>query len=135
MVETRKYSMAIRLQDGYDAARTRTIEALGKEGFGVLSEIDVSATMKKKLGVDFRPYAILGACNPPLAHAALQAEGDLGLLMPCNVVVYANDDSTCTVAAIDPVVQFSKVQNPQVEPVAKEVRARLTRVLESLGKE
>jgi uncharacterized protein (DUF302 family) len=132
MVERRKYSMATRLKSGFDETRQRTTEALAKQGFGILSEIDVAATMKKKLGVDFRPYVILGACNPPLAHQALEAERDLGLLMPCNVVIYTNDDGTCTVAAVDPVVQFSKVQNPMVEPVANEVRNRLIQVLEHL---
>ena len=132
MVENRKYALAVTVRKPFAEARATVIEALGKEGFGVLSEIDVTATLKKKLGAEFRPYVILGACNPPLAHQALQAETDLGLLMPCNVIVYANDSTACTVAAIDPVVQFSKVGNPKVEPVANEVRSRLERVLRSL---
>ena len=132
MVEKRKYGMAVQLKMGFPAARARTVEALALEGFGVLTEIDVTGTLKRKLGVDFRPYAILGACNPPLAHRALEEEKDLGLLLPCNVIVYENDDGTSTVSAVDPQVQFQKVQNPRVEPVAEEVRARLVRVLESL---
>jgi len=133
MVESRNYSMAVRLGTDFDAAKARVVEALSKEGFGVLTEIDVSATLKKKLGVETRPYVILGACNPPLAHQALQEERDLGVLLPCNVAIYAEEPSGCTVTAIDPVVQFSKVKNPKVEPVAVEVRQRLVRVLESLG--
>ncbi len=132
MVDERPYSMAVRLGTGFEESRQRAVEALAREGFGILSEIDVTGTLQRKLGADFRKYVILGACNPPLAHRALSAEADLGVLMPCNVVVYANDDATCTVAAIDPVVQFSKVGNPEVEPVAVEVRNRLRRALESL---
>jgi uncharacterized protein (DUF302 family) len=132
MVERRKYTLAVRLKLEFEKAKATATEALAREGFGVLSEIDVAATMKKKLGVDFRRYVILGVCNPPLAHQALQEEADLGVLLPCNVVVYADDEASCTVAAIDPVVQFSKVQNPKVEPVALEVQKRLLRVLENL---
>lgn len=132
MIETRQYTMAISLRADFETAKTRTVEALAGEGFGVLSEIDVKETLKRKLGEEFRDYVILGACNPPLAHRALQAEADLGVLMPCNVVVYSNGDATCTVAAIDPVVQFGNVKNPQVEPVAREVRDRMMRVLKSL---
>jgi uncharacterized protein (DUF302 family) len=132
MLEERKYSMATRFKSGFSVAKAKAIAALAAEGFGVLTEIDVTETLRRKLGVGFREYVILGACNPPLAHQALSCEADLGLLLPCNVVVYANDDATCTVATVDPVVQFSKVGNPAVEPVAIEVRARLRRVLESL---
>jgi uncharacterized protein (DUF302 family) len=132
MVEMRKFAMVVQLKTTFDQAKARVVEALGREGFGVLSEIDVTATMKKKLGVEMRPYVILGACNPPLAHQALEAELNIGVLMPCSVVVYADDAASCTVAAIDPVVQFSKVQNPKIEPVANEVRNRLVRVLENL---
>jgi len=132
MVEKRKYGLSVRIKRDLPQVRAAVVEALAREGFGVLTEIDVTATLKRKLGVDFRPYVILGACNPPLAHQALQEEMDLGLLLPCNVAVYAHSDGGCTVSAIDPLVQFSKVQNPKVEPVAEEVRARLVRVLESL---
>lgn len=130
MVESRNYSMAVVVRGDYPLVRERTINALASEGFGILTEIDVAATLKKKLGVEFRPYTILGACNPPLAHQALTEEPDLGVLLPCNVVVYSRDDGTCTVSALDPVRQFSLVQNPKVEPVAEEVRTRIVRALE-----
>jgi uncharacterized protein (DUF302 family) len=125
--------MATVVTGDFALIRERTIEALAKEGFGILTEIDVTATLKKKLGVEFRPYTILGACNPPLAHRALTEEPDLGVLLPCNVIVYAHGDGTCTVSALDPVRQFSLVHNPKVEPVAAEVRARMVRVLEAVG--
>ena len=130
MIEDRNYSMAMVVRADYALARERTIEALGTEGFGILTEIDVQATMEKKLGVEFPPYTILGACNPPLAHQALTAEPDLGVLLPCSVVVYDHGDGTCTISALDPVRQFSLVKNPKVEPLAEEVRARIRRALE-----
>jgi uncharacterized protein (DUF302 family) len=132
MVEMRNFSMGIKLDIPWDQARPKVIEALGKEGFGVLTEIDVAATLKKKLDVDFRPYLILGACNPALAHKALSAVDHMGVLLPCNVILYADDAKSCTVAAIDPWAQFAKVDAPGLEPVATEVRARLVRVLEDL---
>jgi uncharacterized protein (DUF302 family)/glutaredoxin len=103
--------------------------ALATEGFGVLTEIDVQATLKKKLDVDFRRYVILGACNPPLAHQALSAEPGLGLLLPCNVVVTEEGDGSVVVSAIDPVHMFKVVENKALEPVAKDVKAKLGRVL------
>lgn len=113
-----------------DAAR----EALAAEGFGILTEIDVRETLRKKLDVEFRPYLILGACNPPLAHAALSAEVDIGLLLPCNVVVYEGDDpGTSVVAAIDPVPQLGITGRSDIEPLAVEVRTRLQRVIDSLA--
>lgn len=127
------YGMAVEVGMTYDRAVERAREELGKEGFGVLTEIDVKATLKKKLDVDFPPYIILGACNPPLAHQALTGEWDIGLLLPCNVVVYATDDpERSVVAAIDPVSQFELVDNPAVGPIADEVRAKLERVLEGV---
>ncbi len=132
MVETRNYAMQVRVRGEFEQVKSRTIESLGTEGFGILSEIDVTATLKRKLDVDFRPYVILGACNPPLAHRALQAEATIGLLLPCNVVVFDNGDGSCTAAGIDPVVQFSKVQRPELEPVAQEVRRLMVRALERL---
>jgi uncharacterized protein (DUF302 family) len=114
----------------FEQALAQTREALGHEGFGVLTEIDVPATLRKKLGVEFRPYIILGACNPSLAHLALQVELDLGLLLPCNVVVYATDDPACTVvAALDPLEALSLSGNAAVRPIAEEVRGRLERVV------
>jgi uncharacterized protein (DUF302 family) len=132
MVQFGRYAMNMVIEGDYALVRERTIEALAGQGFGILTEIDVAATLKKKLDVEFRPYTILGACNPPLAHRALTAEPDLGVLLPCNVIVYSRGDGTCTVSALDPVTQFSLVQNPTLEPIAEEVRARLLRALEGV---
>jgi uncharacterized protein (DUF302 family) len=112
------------------AARTR--EALAVEGFGVLTEIDVQAILKKKLGVERRPYLILGACNPPLAHRALEAEPAIGVLLPCNVTVFEGVDGATYVQAIKPSAMFSVVANPAVKPVADEVAQRLERMLNAL---
>ena len=128
--QTTRYGISTTVPLEYDRAVERTKEELAKEGFGVLSEIDISATLKKKLGADFRPYVILGACNPPLALRALTAERDLGLLLPCNVVVYADDDSNrSVVAAMDPEAALELTANPEVTEVAREVKTRLGRVL------
>jgi uncharacterized protein (DUF302 family) len=118
----------------YDLAAARTREELGKEGFGVLTEIDVNGTLKKKLDVEFRPYVILGACNPPLAYQALSAERDIGLLLPCNVIVYAGDTpDSSVVAALDPVVQLGLTGRSDLEPIAREVRSRMERVLHNVA--
>jgi uncharacterized protein (DUF302 family) len=115
----------------YESAVQLTREALAASGFGVLTEIDVKATLKKKLDVDFRPYVILGACNPPLAHRALQNELPIGLLLPCNVVVYAGDaPETSVVAVLDPVVQLGVTGRDDLEPLAMEVRDLLQQALE-----
>jgi uncharacterized protein (DUF302 family) len=120
----------------YEQAVSRTREALAKEGFGVLTEIDVAATLKQKLGVDFPPYVILGACNPPLAHRALAAEPEIGLLLPCNVTVRAADDpARSIVAAMDPEAALQMAATAAVAPVAAEVAARLRRVLASVAGE
>jgi uncharacterized protein (DUF302 family) len=133
VAQTTRYGISTTVPLDYEAAVARTKEALAAEGFGVLSEIDVAATMKKKLDVDFRPYVILGACNPPLAHRALTAERDIGLLLPCNVIVYADDvPGRSVVAAMDPVEALQLTGNDAIAPVAEDVKARLTRVLESL---
>ncbi len=113
----------------YDEAVARTREELKEEGFGVLCEIDVKATLKEKLGVDEEPYVILGACNPPLAHQALTAEPELGALLPCNVVVYVRDGVT-HVSAIDAERMLSIVGNTALEPIAATVREKLGRVVE-----
>jgi uncharacterized protein (DUF302 family) len=115
----------------FDETLERTRAALGQEGFGVLCDIDVRATLKAKLGIDGDDYVILGACNPPLAHRALQAERELGLLLPCNVIVYAAEGGTI-VSAIDPEVMLGMIENPVLADVAVEVRSRLERVLDRL---
>ena len=132
--QTTRYGISTTVALPYDQAVERTREALQKEGFGVLTEIDVKATLKKKINEEFRPYIILGACNPPLAHKALSAELDIGLLLPCNVVVYAADEpGTSVVAALDPVEALSLTGNEGIRPLATEVRGRLERVLADVG--
>jgi uncharacterized protein (DUF302 family) len=122
------------LRADFNAALARVTEALQAEGFGVLTEIDVKDTLKKKLGVDFRPYKILGACNPPLAHRALTAAPEVGLLLPCNVVVTQLNDQTTDVSIIDPLSMLGFMGRPELEPIASEARARLDRVITALRK-
>lgn len=117
----------------YEDAVVEARRALASQGFGVLTEIDVTATLKNKLGADLRPYLILGACNPPLAFQALSAEPGIGLLLPCNVVVTVDDDGAAVVSAIDPVAMFSVIGRRDVEPIAWEVKERLQRVLAALA--
>ena len=131
--QTTRYGISITVDLPYDVAVERTREALSAEGFGVLTEIDVRATLKQKLDMDFRPYIILGACNPPLAHKALTGERDIGLLLPCNVIVYAADEpGRSVVAAMDPVVALALSGNDDIRPLATEVRSRLERVLTAI---
>ncbi|HEY8852642.1 MAG TPA: DUF302 domain-containing protein [Gemmatimonadaceae bacterium] len=131
--QTTRYGIGTTIPLEYALAVERTKEALAAEGFGVLTEIDVAATLKKKLDVDFRPYVILGACNPPLAYRALTAERDIGLLLPCNVVVYADDmPGRSVVAVMDPVEALQLSGNEEIRPLAEDVKARLTRVLEAI---
>ncbi len=115
----------------YEEAINRVTEELKKEGFGVLTTIDVKETLKKKLGVDFDKYIILGACNPPFAYKALQAEYDLGLLLPCNVVVYERDGKVF-VSAFDPMVMTQMIDNPALKEIAQEVRKKLERVIQNV---
>jgi len=116
-----------------DQADARVRELLQEEGFRVLTEIDVSATLKKKIDVDFRPYRILGACNPTLAHEALSRETDIGLLLPCNLVVYqGSNPEESVVGVLDPEVQLSVTGRDDISPMAKEVRSRMERVLAAL---
>jgi len=132
--QTTSYGLSVEVRLAYESTVDRVREELAKEGFGVLTEIDVRQTLRNKLDVDFRPYVILGACNPPIAHQALMAERDIGLLLPCNVIVYASDEAgkTC-VAAIDPIEQLRITGNTDIEPFAHEVRQRLERALDAVG--
>ena len=117
----------------YEQAVERTKEALKAEGFGILSEIDVRKTMKEKLNADFRPYLILGACNPPLAHKALEAEADIGLLLPCNVVVREEDDGESRVMAMDPEAAMGIVHSAALTEVAAEAKSRLQRAMAAVS--
>jgi len=135
MTENTKMQLGftVQLKTDFDSALQKVADALKAEGFGVLTEIDVKATLKKKIDVDFRPYKILGACNPPLAHRALTADAEVGLLLPCNVVVaQGNEEGVIDVSIVDPLSMLGIVHNPEVEPVAQEARARLERVAASL---
>ena len=130
----RSYGFAATVDLPYDQAVERTRAALKDQGFGVLTEIDVKQTMKAKLEVDFRPYVILGACNPPLAHRALSADLGIGLLLPCNVVVYDNGDDTSTVEFMDPEAALGLVgDNPVIADVAHEASVRLYQALDALA--
>jgi len=129
---TTAYQYRTRVQLSYDEAVARVTDELKKEGFGVLTEIDMKATLKKKLDVDFRRYVILGACNPTLANNALNAEIEIGLLLPCTVIVYEDGDDT-VVSIIDPVIMMGVVNNADVEPVANEAAERLQRVITAVG--
>jgi len=126
------YYLARMLDTPFDATVDRVLECLQTEGFGVLSDIDVSATLHKKLGVDFPRYRILGACNPPLAYQALTTENKIGTLLPCNVIVRDAGEGRTEVAAVDPVTSLARVGEPALEPVAEDVRSRLERVLRAL---
>ncbi len=123
---------AIKLSLPYDEAIQRATAALKEEGFGVLTTIDVKETLKQKLNADFRRYAILGACNPPLAHRALNTDLDVGLLLPCNVIVYEEDGGS-VVSIVDPLVMLGVMNNPALEPIAKDARGKLQRVSQKLG--
>lgn len=122
------YGFNISLQGDLPSIREQVTAALQQEGFGVLTEIDVAATLKKKLDVERRPYLILGACNPQLANQAINAEPDIGLLLPCNVVLREEEDGSITVGFMDPAAVLTLVERPGIEELASEVRARLQRV-------
>ncbi|MGK9476704.1 DUF302 domain-containing protein [Melioribacter sp. OK-6-Me] len=117
---------------GYEEAIEKVTEELKKEGFGILTEIDVKETLKKKLDVDFKPYKILGACNPPFAHKALQSEEQIGLMLPCNVIVYVNEQNETIVAVIDPIASMQAVNNDKLGEVAETIQSKLKNVIDSL---
>ncbi len=127
------YAYRVRLDLPYEQAVETVTAALKDEGFGVLTEIDVQETLKKKLDVDFRNYVILGACNPPLAHQALNTELEIGLLLPCNVIVY-EDGEESVAAIVDPISMLGVVENRDLTPVAEEARTRLRRVADTLAR-
>ena len=127
------YYISTTVQKPFDKAIADVTEALKSEGFGVLTEIDVQATMKKKLDEDFRKYRILGACNPPFAHKALEAEDKIGTMLPCNVIVQEREPGTVEIAAVDPVSSMQAVENPNLAPVAQEIQQKLQRVIDGLA--
>ncbi len=126
------YYFTKKIADSFATAVQRVTEELKKEGFGILTEIDVKATMKKKLDVDFREYKILGACNPPFAYKALTLEDKIGVMLPCNVIVQETPDGQVEVSAVDPVASMQAVQNPELAEIAREVQAKLKKVIVSL---
>ena len=126
------YHFTKRLQVPFETAIVQVTEALKQRGFGILTEIDVRQTLKKKLDVDFRPYRILGACNPPLAYQALQTEDKIGTMLPCNVIVQDVGDGTVEVSAVDPVASMAAIDNPQLTTIAATVQAKLREVVASL---
>ncbi len=126
------YYFSRKLNMGFDEAIEKVTEALKAEGFGILTEIDVQATLKKKLDVDFQPYRILGACNPPFAYQALQAEDKIGTMLPCNVIVQQTGEGEVEVSAVDPMASMQAVENSQLGGVAEAVRNRLQKVVNGL---
>jgi uncharacterized protein (DUF302 family) len=132
MKKARHYAFSTVLDASYEDAISKVTNALKTEGFGVLTEIDVKATLKKKLDKDFKKYVILGACNPPYAYRALEADLDVGLLLPCNVIVYETDDKKAYVAAINPISALDVIENKELRSIAQEVSERLKVVVERL---
>lgn len=127
-----KYFTSKTTNRSYEQAIADVTELLKDEGFGVLTEIDVKETLKKKLDVDFKKYRILGACNPHFAHQALQAEDKIGVMLPCNVIVEENEDGTVEVSAVNPVASMQAVSNDGLQPIADEVRERLEKIINNL---
>ena len=133
MQPEKDYAFATTVQGPYEETVSRVIDALKEAGFGVLTEIDVKATLKTKLNVDFRKYVILGACNPPYAHKVLQADLDVGLLLPCNAVVYETDDNKSHVSAINPISALKVIENEKLKEIAAEVSEKLKKVIEKVS--
>lgn len=128
------YHFSTKVAGTFDQAIAAATAALQQRGFGILTEIDVAATLKKKIDVDHRPYRILGACNPSMAHRALQSDPRIGLMLPCNVVVRETEDGEIEVSAVDPVASMQAINNRDLADTAAEVRGQLQAVIESLGK-
>jgi len=126
------YYISKTIESDFDDAMVRVTEALKNEEFGILTDIDLKSTLKKKLDVDFRNYRILGACNPPFAYQALQAEAHIGTMLPCNVIVQEYAEGQVEIAAVDPLASMQAIENPNLLKIATEVRERLQRVVESL---
>jgi len=135
MERVKQYAFTAVLNTSYEDAVSKVTDALKEEGFGVLTEINVKETLKKKLGVDFRKYVILGACNPPYAHRTLQLDLDVGLLLPCNVIVYETDDRKAYVSAINPVSALEVIKNEDLKKVAEEVSEKLKKVVSKLAQD
>lgn len=128
-----EYHFTTTVELPFEQAKAATIEALKKHGFGVLTEIDVKSTLKQKLGVDFRPYHILGACNPAMAYKALQAEEKIGTMLPCNVILQQHEPGCTEVSAVDPVASMQAIDNPQLAGIAEQVRTMLHQVIDDVG--
>jgi len=135
MEKVKTYAFSTVLDTSYEDAISRVTDALKEEGFGVLTEIDVKATLKKKLDKEFRKYVILGVCNPPFAHRSLEADLDVGLLLPCNVIVYETYDKKAYIAAINPVSALEIIQSQELRNIAEEVSERLERVVGRVGRD
>jgi uncharacterized protein (DUF302 family) len=135
MEKVKQYAFSTVLDTSFEDAVSRVTESLKEEGFGVLTEIDVKSTLKKKLNVDFRKYVILGACNPPYAYQTLQTDLDVGLLLPCNVIVYETDDKKAYVSAINPIFALEVIKNDKLKKIAEEVSEKLKRVINRIGKD
>ena len=133
MEKVKQYAFSTVLGTSYEDAISKVTDALKGEGFGVLTEIDVKATLKKKLDKDFRKYVILGACNPPYAYRSLEVDLDVGLLLPCNVIVYETDDKRAYVAAINPISALEVIQSQELKSIAQEVSEKLKRMVENLS--
>jgi uncharacterized protein (DUF302 family) len=132
MEKVKRYAFSAVADTSYEEAISLVKEALKEEGFGVLTEIDVKATLKKKLDREFRKYVILGACNPPYAYRSLEADLDVGLLLPCNVIVYETDDKRAYIAAINPISALEIIQSQELRNIAEEVSEKLKRVVKKL---